>query len=134
MIEVLAAMVIFSTSAVVLFGWIGQTADRLARLSVEQQQLFGELATLEYLRGLNPMVNQTGSVTLDGVELSWSTTPIGEEEPVQGAFGGPGNYVVRLYKVQVRMHQSRAGPSQQAFYLAGWRQTTEVRRELPFKL
>ncbi|MDI4632511.1 type II secretion system protein [Pelomonas sp. V22] len=133
LIEVLAAMVIFSTSAVVLFDWVSQTASRLARLNVEQQQLFGELSAMEFLRGLNPMSNPSGSIGLKGVKLSWQSQPEGVEAPVRRAAGGTGNYVVQLYKVEVLMAHERAAPTRQTLYLAGWRQTTEVRRDMPFK-
>lgn len=133
MIETLAAMVIFSASAVVLFSWIGQTADRLAKLNVEQRRLFGELAALEYMRVVNPMGKQSGGALLEGSELSWEATPVGAEEAVRATVGGAGNYVVQLYKVQVTLRQASVSDSQQSIYLAGWRQTAEVRRELPFQ-
>ena len=61
MIEVMAAMVIFSTGAVILFGWIAQMATRLSTLEVEQARLFAELSALEFTRSLNPMLQGKGA-------------------------------------------------------------------------
>lgn len=89
MIEVLAAMVIFSTGAVVLFSWITGTADRLNRLGQEQNQLFGELAALEYARSLNPMQQPSGSTKVGDTTVEWQAQPIGEEQRTRGLGGCP---------------------------------------------
>ncbi|GAP33867.1 hypothetical protein ISF6_1122 [Piscinibacter sakaiensis] len=127
LIEVLAAMVIFSTGAVILFSWIGQTADRLGRLGREQQQLFAELVGLEYARSLNPMRQPNGRVVIDEVDVSWETTPIGQETPSR--FGAAeGLYMVQLYRVQLTTRPRRAEASTRALYLAGWRERENVDR------
>jgi general secretion pathway protein I len=134
MIEVLAAMVIFSAGAVILFGWMGQTATRLGKLSTEQQQLFADLAAVEFARSLNPMRTPTGSAAVGEVTVSWKATPVGAESPVRAITGGVGNYVVQLYNLTLQTDHPRAGRSTQTLYLAGWRQTSEARRDTPFNL
>lgn len=135
MIEVLAAMVIFSSSAVVLFGWIGQTASRLAKLETEQQHLFAELAAMDFMRGLNPMRQPAGQAELQqGLMLSWQAQPVGDPEQVRVGPSTPGLYRVQLYKVEMRFKLgSDSIASTSSIYLAGWQQTAEVRRESPFK-
>lgn len=120
MIEVLAAMVIFSSGAVVLFGWIGQTADRLGRLSREQTQLFGELRAIEYLRTLNPMLHPAGEATLGEARFRWTAQAIGSELPSRTPTGTEGNYVVQLFRV--RLWVDGGDPSERMLWLAGWRQ------------
>ena len=132
MIEVLAAMVIFSISAVVLFGWIGQTADRLARLNAEQTVLFAELAALEYMRGLNPMATPSGSTRLAETELQWKAQPVGAEAPSLMLSGAPGLYVVQLFEVQLDVRPPGVEPGRRTLMLAGWRQTREAANESPF--
>jgi prepilin-type N-terminal cleavage/methylation domain-containing protein len=132
MIEVLAAMVIFSSSAVVLFSWIGQTADRLARLNHEQTVLFAELAALEYLRGLNPMATPSGATQLADVAMTWKAQPVGAEAPALTLSGAPGLYVVQLYEVQLEVRPPGVEPGRRTLMLAGWRQTREARDENPF--
>jgi len=134
MIEVLAAMVIFSSSAVVLFGWIGQTSDRLAKLETEQKQLFAELAALDYLRTLNPMQQLEGEAQLQqSLNLSWQAKPIGNPDRVRASPSAPGIYLVQLYKVEFKIESPGKAPLQQSVILAGWKQTSEIRRELPFQ-
>lgn len=132
MIEVLAAMVIFSTSAVVLFTWIGQTADRLARLNTEQTVLFAELAALEYARGLNPMATPSGSTQLAEIELQWRAQPVGAEAPSLMLSGAAGMYIVQLYEVQLDVRPPGVEPGRRTLMLAGWRQTREAVNETPF--
>ena len=132
MIEVLAAMVIFSTSAVVLFTWIGQTADRLARLNTEQTVLFAELAALEYARGLNPMATPSGSTRLAEIELQWRAQPVGAEAPSLMLSGAAGMYMVQLYEVQLDVRPPGVEPGRRTLMLAGWRQTREAVNETPF--
>ena len=65
LLEVIAAMVIFSAGATVLFSWIGQTATRLRTVGSEQRQLFGQLAALEFARTLNPMLRPSGELAME---------------------------------------------------------------------
>ena len=132
MIEVLAAMVIFSSGAVVLFGWLGDMAGRLGKLSLEQQQLFAELTAIDFARSLNPMQQPTGSTSIGDVLVSWTAKPVGTESPVRMLAGAPGLYVVQLYDVTLQAEHPKAGRSNQTLYLAGWRQTAEARRDTPF--
>lgn len=121
LIEVLAAMVIFSTGAVILFSWIGQTADRLGRVTQEQQRLFGDLAGLEYVRSLNPMQRPSGSVVIGDVDVSWAAAPVGAESPVRyGATDG--RYMVQLYEVRLTTRAPRSEASTRSLYLTGWRE------------
>ncbi len=137
MIEVLTAMAIFSSSAAILFAWIGQTADRLGKLETEQRQRFAELAALEFARSLNPMDQPSGRTKLQqDLEVNWQATPVGVAEQVRISPTSPGVYQVQLYKVQLQIHPPSAGSSLPplSVYLAGWRQTLEAnKRESPFQ-
>lgn len=132
MIEVLAAMVVFSTGAVVLFGWIGQTADRLGKLQNEQIALFNELSALAYMRSLNPMRDPQGEVRLNDARLRWTALPVGSEQPSRGPTGLEGIYVVQLYKVDLRVDIDRKPPVERSLWLAGWRQVRAAGTVNPF--
>ena len=134
MIEVIAAMVIFSAGAVVLFGWIGQTAARLGKLSLEQQKLFSELAALEFVRTLNPMQRPNGEAVVGTSRIRWQATPVGQEAPSHNPAGGPGIYIVQLYSLKLEVETERQERSDQSLYLAGWRQTRAARGANPFAL
>ena len=107
MIEVLAAMVIFSTGATVLFGWIGQTSERLARLAGEQRELFTDMVVLEYMKTVNPMLEPAGEIRLsDGVLLRWQSERLPGDDTVRG----PGSlYELGLYRVKVRVSAPQQG-------------------------
>ena len=134
MIEVIAAMVIFSAGAVVLFGWIGQTADRLGKLGVEQDKLFSELAALEFVRTLNPMQRTSGEAVVGTARIRWQATPVGQEAPSHNPAGGQGIYIVQLYRLNLQVETERKERSDQSLYLAGWRQTRAARGANPFAL
>lgn len=121
LIEVLAAMVIFSAGAVILFGWIAQTADRLGRLDAEQTTLFGQLTGLEFIRTMNPMQRPTGETLIDGIRIRWQSEPVGDEATVIDG-GGEGNYLVQLYRVRISTVAAQGQESEQSIYLAGWRE------------
>lgn len=124
MVEVLAAMVIFSAGAAVLFPWIGQSSDRLGRLSDEQRVLFAELASLEYMKTVNPMLQPHGEVRLlDGYRLHWRSRQLGAGETVRR----PGSlYDVGLFQVDVSLDLGdRQKPHESSLQLAGWRQVRE---------
>jgi len=129
MVEVLAAMVIFSAGAAVLFGWIGQVADRLGRLSIEQRQLFVQLAALEYAKTINPMLEPQGKVELpDGVSLRWSAQLAVESDRPRAV----DLYEVALYQVELVATRDAGVPVKSSVYLAGWRQVREVQGSSPF--
>jgi general secretion pathway protein I len=132
LLEVLAAIVIFSLGASVLFSWIGQTANRLRTVGTEQQQLFAQLAALEFARTLNPMQEPAGELALGNSRVSWRATAVGEESPVRTLTGAPGWYLVRLYDLSLTVEQDKLGRSQQQLFLAGWRQVKKNQKELPF--
>lgn len=129
MVEVLAAMVIFSAGAAVLFTWIGQTSDRLGRLSAEQRDLFGELIALEFMKTVNPMLNPDGEVRLaDGTHLRWSARRM----PGSDLIRRPGSlYEVGLYDVQLTTAHLDQGQRQSQIKLAGWRQVREKSNQSP---
>lgn len=129
MVEVLAAMVIFSAGAAVLFTWIGQTSDRLGRLSAEQRDLFGELVALEYMKTVNPMLNPEGEVQLaDGTRLRWTSRRSHGSDTIRR----PGSlYEVGLYDVQVTVGRREQGEQQSKLLLAGWRQERQKSTQSP---
>ena len=130
MIEVLAAMAIFSAGASVLFSWIGQASDRLSRLGSEQQTLFAQLAALEYAKTINPMLQPSGTVGLaDRVNLSWTSQAVGA---IESARGQPSLYEVGLYRVELKSSRTGVPDSTQSVYLSGWRQVREAPRGGPF--
>jgi prepilin-type N-terminal cleavage/methylation domain-containing protein len=130
MVEVLAAMVIFSAAAAVLFDWIGQVAGRLGKLAQEERMLFARLAAVEYLKTVNPMLEPFGTVALSGdARLQWQSAPVGA---VGRVYPDSGLYEVGLFKVELRVVQA-GEDQQQSVYLAGWRQVREAESINPFK-
>lgn len=128
-VEVLAAMVIFSAGAVVLFGWIGQAADRLRRLTVEQRQLFVRLTTLEFAKTINPMLQPQGTVDLaDGVTLRWSSRLAVEGDTPKLVE----LYETALYRVELAAVREGGAEVKSSVYLAGWRQVREAQKSNPF--
>lgn len=124
MVEVLAAMVIFSTGAVLLFGWMGDTSNRLARLRAEQRQLFVQLSAIEFAKTLNPMQEAQGRVQLaDGVLLSWQSRLLGG---IDEAGWRGGLYEVGLYEVEMRAEAQWGQVPVQSLKLAGWRQVRDA--------
>ncbi|MBS0307082.1 MAG: hypothetical protein JSR43_17110 [Proteobacteria bacterium] len=131
MIEVLAAMVIFSTGATVLFGWIGQTSERLARLAGEQRELFTDMVVLEYMKTVNPMLEPAGEIRLsDGVLLRWQSERLPGDDTVRG----PGSlYELGLYRVKVRVSAPQQGVRESSVELAGWRQVRQPSSQGPIR-
>lgn len=120
MVEVLAAMVIFSAGAVVLFGWMASASERLAKVRAEQRALFVELSAIEFAKTLNPMLQPRGRVEMaDGVTLTWQSRPLG---PIDAAGFRGGLYEVALYEVELKPTAAWGAVPMQRVRLAGWRQ------------
>ena len=117
MIEVIAAMVIFSSAAVVLFSWVGQVAQRLGVYQQEQRALFAAMLSLEFAKSLNPMYRPQGSEKLaDSVELRWDSQLLREVEPT---FARGGLYEVGLYRVTLRMEGEGLVPQEREVLRGG---------------
>lgn len=130
MVEVLAAMVIFSSSAVLLFGWMADASSRLSRLRTEQRLLFAQLSMIEYAKALNPMLSPEGEIMLaDGVKLSWRSRQLGPS-----TLPGPrGNlYEAALFEVELRAEAGWGEVPAQQLLLAGWKQVREGGQINPF--
>ncbi len=120
MVEVLAAMVIFSTGAVLLFGWMADASTRLGRLRAEQRQLFVQLSSIEFAKTLNPMAEPRGEVYMaDGVQLTWTSRLLGA---VDGAGLRGGLYEVALFEVELMAKAPWGTVPAQRIRLAGWKQ------------
>lgn len=132
LLEVLAAIVIFSAGAAVLFDWIGQTATRLRSVGTEQQKLFGQLAALEYAKSINPALRGTGEISIGTERVSWKALPVGPESSTRALSGAPGLYVVQLYRVELSVKPEQGDAWTQPLYLAGWRQTRRQSSNTPF--
>ena len=131
MIEVLAAMVIFSAGATVLFGWIGQTSERLALLAREQRELFTDMAALEYMKTVNPMLDPAGEVRLaDGVRLRWQSDRLPGDDTVRR----PGSlYELGLYRVKIQVAAPQQAVRESSVQLAGWRQVRQPSAQGPIR-
>lgn len=130
MVEVLAAMVIFSSSAVLLFGWMADASSRLARLRAEQRLLFAQLSVIEYAKTLNPMQAPQGDIQLaDGVKVSWRSRQVGP-----ATLPGPrGNlYEAALFEVELKAEAGWGEVPSQQLLLAGWKQVREGGQINPF--
>ncbi|MDE2612727.1 MAG: hypothetical protein KGL78_04740 [Burkholderiales bacterium] len=131
MIEVLAAMVIFSAGATVLFGWIGQTSERLALLAREQRELFSDMAALEYMKTVNPMLDPAGEVRLaDGVRLIWQSERLPGDDTVRRP---DSLYELGLYRVKVRVAAPQQPVRESSVQLAGWRQVRQPSAQGPIR-
>lgn len=126
LIEVLAAIVIFSTGAVVLFGWIGQMADRLALVNKEERLLFAQLTALEFARTINPMQKPAGTEQIGATTVRWDSQEVGTAAAAYNPAGADGAYLVQLYRVNLQIEESTDLVARRELYLAGWRQTRPV--------
>ena len=101
LLEVIVALVILSTSGLVLFGWINQNLATATRLRESQARSQLQLEGVSWLATINPAAEPEGERELPGLRLAWRTTLV---EPVHPEYTFGNSFLPRwalgLYRVQ----------------------------------
>ena len=123
LLEAIVAMVVFSLGAFSLYGWLSTNVITLNRISLRQEQEVAFASALDLVRRSNPMQEPAGKRVIGDMTVAWRSYLV--EDPKQNLYqnGTPGNYLIGLYTVYVRV--SRNGQPIGTFYVRqiGWKQT-----------
>lgn len=76
LLEAIVALVLVSTLAVTLFGWINGNFITLRRVHDANAKSEATVNILEYMRSVNPMQAREGEATLGLYRIRWRAQPI----------------------------------------------------------
>lgn len=129
LLEAIVALVVMSLGVMALFSWINTSLLAMQRAEANERRLQATELSLEYVKALNPLMQETGTVELGGWRLSWTSTAL---EPLRrGMDGGgePGIFEVGLYEVTAVADDGTHEPVVTVLRQTGFRQTTETPEE-----
>lgn len=106
LVEVIVALVILSTSGLMLFAWLNQNLETARRVQEAQQRAQLQLEGMSWLAGINPHAEPEGERVQGGLRLSWKATPVEPPRP-EYDFGGSlfPRWQVGLYRVEASLHR-----------------------------
>ena len=99
----MVALVIFAAGAMALYGLLNSNLIALARAHDVSRQAPALRSVIEHLSSINPREEDAGSMTLDGVRVSWSARLVEPVRESQTVIGGRGYFEVGLYEVEFTM-------------------------------
>ncbi len=103
LLETLAALVVLSAGATVMFTWFAQNATVLGKLKVAEEVERVRLDALEYVRTINPVERPRGEVTLNQYRLAWTSRQSADAVRTANELGTPARYEISLYELTVRL-------------------------------
>jgi general secretion pathway protein I len=122
LLEVIVALVILSTSGLVLFAWINQNLATASRLRESQARSQLQLEGVSWLATINPAAEPSGEREMSGLRLTWQATLV---EPMRSEFTYGDSlmprWMIGLYRVKASI--ARADGRLSADWeqvIAGW--------------
>ena len=95
----MVALVVFAAAAMALYGLFNTNLVALARAHDVARQAPVVRHAIERLSAINPREEGSGRMSLDGVEITWSSKLLEPVRQSQSAHGGLGNFEIGLYEV-----------------------------------
>lgn len=122
LIEVMVALVILSTSGLVLFSWISHNLATATRLRESQASSQLQLEGVAWLQTVNPATEPEGERELSGLRLTWRSMLV---EPMRTEFDHGGlllpRWALGLYRVNATVTRIETGRRAEWVQLvAGW--------------
>jgi general secretion pathway protein I len=111
LLETLAALVVLSAGATVMFTWFAQNAAVLGRLKAAEEVERVRLEAIEYVRTVNPVERPRGEVTLNQYRLAWTSRQSADSARPVNELGSPARYEVSLHELNVRITRTDATSS-----------------------
>ena len=103
LLETLVALVVFTGTAMALYGLFNTNLTALARAHDISRQVPAVRRAIEYLSSINPREEGDGRIAFDGLDLVWNARLLQPVRQSQTATGGRGYYEVGLYEIEFAM-------------------------------
>ena len=114
LLETMVALAILAGVAMAFYGLFNTNLAALARSHDVSRQALTVRAAVEHLASINPHEDGDGSISLHGLDISWTSRLLHPVRQSQTATGGRGYHEVGLYEIELAV--SDAGRS-----LGAWR-------------
>ena len=133
LLEMIAALTILAIGSVVLFSWLGQTINHLARFQDQEKQSLARLQAVQFLSTQNPALKPEGKQSFDNFNLEWKSELVRETRDAVSPSGGLGLYQIGLYQLQATAYDKTGRPwFRFPIRLAGYQQVREPAKATPF--
>ena len=129
LLEAIVALVIFTTGAFVLFGWLSSSVIAMQRVAERRDANEAVASALELVQGVNPMLEARGSREVGALEVRWQATPVLPPRTSITQVGRPTVFEAGLYILDVQVLQG--GREVDAFQVrqVGYRQARALESE-----
>ena len=99
LLEAIVAMVVFSAAAMALYGLFNTNLVALGRAHDVTRENAAVHYAVEYLAGINPHDENSGQMSVDGIDIAWTAKLLEPVRQSQTATGERGYFEVGLYEV-----------------------------------
>ncbi len=103
LLEAIVALVIFSMTAIALFGWQASNLQTMHRAEAHARNNTLVRSTLGLLAQVNPMQTPTGERPLGPLTIKWTSKEVQPVKPGVSALGAPGIFDLGLYLLDVQV-------------------------------
>lgn len=101
LIEAIVALVLISTTGMVLFSWINTSIQSIARAEEANTRNQAIENTIEFISAINPMVSPEGETDFGSYKIKWKSTI---EQPIVDGTAYPSGqslFEIALYKIEI---------------------------------
>ena len=103
LLEAIVALVIFSMTAIALFGWQASNLKTMQRAEAHARNNALARSTLGLLAQVNPMLTPTGERPLGSLTIKWTSKEIQPVKPGVSPVGMPSVFDLGLYLLDVQV-------------------------------
>ena len=103
LLEVIVALVLVATTGMALFSWINSSLDTMSRVMEKNNSILAARNALAWIRTVNPMLKQNGTIYDGDLEISWHSVPVAPTRMGSGHLGGTSLYQLGLYDTDVKV-------------------------------
>lgn len=103
LLEAIVALVIFSMTAIALYGWQGTNLQTMQRAEAHARHNELVRSALGVLAQVNPMLMPAGERPMGRLTVQWVSKPLQPVKPGVSALGMPGIFDLGLYVLDVQV-------------------------------
>lgn len=103
LLEAIVALVIFSMTAIALYGWQDSNLQTVRRAEAHAQNNALVRSALGVLAQVNPMLTPAGERPMGRLTIQWVSQPVQPVKPGVAALGTPGIFDLGLYLLDVQV-------------------------------
>ncbi len=97
LLEAIVALVLFSSTAMVLLDWLNTNLITLKRIQEQHYRREATRTALTFMENINPTAQPKGTATLDTYHIEWQAELLKEPRPGRNTVGNFSVFEISLY-------------------------------------